>query len=116
MSYCLVQDDTIVEGPGPLPDVWNDGTRDWDLRPMSDAELADLGWLPVTEVPRPSDTETTTHDYSVQVVDGVPSEVWTERPKTPEEIGGRRRHRRTRPRWSPSRMRRSTNWSWLSRT
>ena len=88
MSYCLVQDNVIVEGPGALPDVWNDGERDWDLRPMSDPELAELGWLPVTTVPRPADTETTTHDYSVELVAGVPTEVWTERPKTPDEIAG----------------------------
>ena len=88
MSYALVQNDIIIEGPGALPDVWNDGTRDWDLRPMSDPELAELGWLPVTTTPRPADTETTTYDYSVELVDGVPTEVWTERPKTPDEIAG----------------------------
>ena len=88
MSYALVQNDAIVEGPGALPDVWNDGTRDWDLRPMSDPELAELGWLPVTATPRPPDTDTITYDYSVTVVDGVPTETWTERPKTPDEIAG----------------------------
>ena len=85
MTYCLVQNDTIVEGPGPLPPVWNDGERDWDLRPMSDAELAELGWYEVTTVPRPPDTADTTWDYTVEVVDGAPTEVWTERPKTPDE-------------------------------
>ena len=84
--YALVQGDAIVEGPGALPDVWNDGTRDWDLRPITDPELAELGWFPVVEVPRPPDTETTTHDYSVELVAGLPTEVWTERPKTPDEV------------------------------
>ena len=88
VTYALVEGDTIVEGPGPLPDVWNDGERDWDLRPMDDAELAELGWYEVVTVPRPPDTETTTYDYSVELVAGVPSEVWTERPKTPDEIAG----------------------------
>ena len=57
-QYALVQDDAIVEGPGPLPDVWNDGDRDWDLRPMTDPELAELGWLPLVETERPPDTPT----------------------------------------------------------
>jgi hypothetical protein len=83
--YALVQNDAIVEH-GPLPDVWNDGTRDWDLRPMTDPELADLGWLPVMELPRPEDTTTTTYDYSVQLVDGKPTTVWTERSKTQGEL------------------------------
>ena len=85
MNYALVQNGAIVEH-GALPDVWNDGTRDWDLRPMSDAELAELGWLPVTTTPRPADTADTTHDYSVELVDGTPTEVWTPRPMTPDEI------------------------------
>ena len=84
MQYALVQDDVIVSY-GALPDVWNDGERDWDLRPMSDVELAELGWLPVTTVERPPDTETTTHDYTVELVAGTPTETWTERPKTPDE-------------------------------
>ena len=88
MTWALVEGDTIVEGPGSLPDVWNDGERDWDLRPMTAAELAELGWYEVVTVPRPPDTETTTYDYTVEVVDGAPTEVWTERPKTPDEIAG----------------------------
>jgi hypothetical protein len=87
VTYALVEGDTIAE-TGPLPDVWNDGERDWDLRPMSDAELAELGWYPVTSTPRPPDTADTTHDYSVELVAGVPTEVWTERAMTPDEIAG----------------------------
>lgn len=35
---------------------------------------------------RPADTDTTTTDYSVQLVAGVPTVVWTPRPWTPEEL------------------------------
>ena len=84
-QYALVQADVIVEGPGALPDVWNDGTRDWDLRPMTDPELAALGWLPLVETPRPVDTADATHDYTVEVVAGQPTVVWRARSKTAEE-------------------------------
>ena len=85
ITYALVQNDSIIQY-GPLPAVWNDGERDYDLRPLSDAELANLGWYPVATVQRPPDTDTTTYDYSVALVDGMPTEVWTARPKTPDEI------------------------------
>ena len=87
MMYALVENDTIVDGTvGALPDVWNDGTRDWDLRPMDAAQLSELGWYEVVTTERPPDTDTTTHDYSVDLVGGTPTEVWTERPKTPDEV------------------------------
>ena len=85
-DYALIQDNTIVEVVGTLPNVWNDGTRDWDLRPMTDAELAAIGWHLVVTTPKPADTDTTTHDYSVELVAGKPTEVWTARPKTQLEI------------------------------
>ena len=84
-QYALVEDDAITQY-GALPDVWNDGQRDWDLRPMEDPELAELGWLPVAEAPRPPDTATDTTTYSVDLVDGTPTEVWTVRPWTAEEL------------------------------
>ena len=84
-QYALVQDDTIIQY-GDLPKVWNDGKRDWDLRPMSDEELAELGWLPVVTTPKPTDTATTTQEYSVELIDDVPTEVWTERDFTQTEL------------------------------
>jgi hypothetical protein len=53
---------------------------------MNDTQLATLGWLPVVTAVRPSDTDTTTTDYSVQLVSGKPTEVYTARPKTQAEI------------------------------
>lgn len=43
------------------------------------------GWYQVVDVPRPDDTPTTTHDLTVQLVDGTPTVVWVERPMTPDE-------------------------------
>jgi hypothetical protein len=86
VTYALVQQDTITQVGFPSNGVYNDGTRDWDLRTMSDPELAAIGWLPVTTTSRPPDTATTTFDYSIELVGGVPTEVWTERPMTQAEI------------------------------
>ena len=105
--YALVQNDAIVQH-GALPQVWNDGSRDWDLRPMTDQQLAELGWFSVVETPRPADTADTTHDYSVELLAAVPTETWTPRPTTPDERPGSSR-RRTSPRCTPSPARRSTS-------
>lgn len=48
--------------------------------------LAATGWAEVVEAERPADTDTTTHDRSVELVDGVPTVVWTERAKTQAEL------------------------------
>jgi hypothetical protein len=87
MSYAHVTDDTI-DYVGALPEIWNDGTRDWDLRPddITPEQLAEIGWYEVVRVQRPPDTETTTHDESVTLVDGVPTQTWTEREWTTEEL------------------------------
>lgn len=76
----------VIDHQGPLPPVWNDGERDWDLRPMSDEELAELGWFAVVYTDRPPNTDTTTWDSAIVLVDGVPTEQWTERPWTNEEL------------------------------
>jgi hypothetical protein len=56
---------------------------------MVGADTRPPGWLPVVTTPRPPDTATDTHDYSVALVGGVPTEVWTPRPWTPVELEGR---------------------------
>lgn len=45
-----------IDHTGPLPQTWNDGTRDWDLRPGDPDTLAAAGWHPVTPTDRPADT------------------------------------------------------------
>lgn len=44
------------------------------------------GYFPVTDVPRPADTATDTFDRSVQLVNGTPTVVWTQRPLTADEL------------------------------
>ena len=44
------------------------------------------GWYDVVDVERPPDTDTTTFDRTVEIVDGVPTVVWTERAKTDDEL------------------------------
>jgi hypothetical protein len=85
--YALVRDNAAERDRLPRSGVWNDGTRDWDLRPMSDAQLAALGWLPIVTVERPADTATHTADYAgLVVVGGQPTQTWTVRPWTAAEL------------------------------
>lgn len=80
---------TIITQVGVLPRIWNDGTRDWDFRPadLPPAFLASLGWHPITTTTRPADTATTTSDPApVALVDGVPTQQWTVRLWTAEEL------------------------------
>ena len=86
MTYALVDNDLVVRVGFPPNGVWNDGSRDWDVANMSQSDLAAIGWLPVVETPKPPATDTTTHDLTYQVVSGQPTQVWLERPKTPEEL------------------------------
>lgn len=74
----------VVTAWGDLLGVWWDGARQWDLR--DPANVAAAGWVPVTLTPRPADTATTTTDETVQLVGGVPTQVWTTRALTAEEI------------------------------
>ena len=67
--FAHVQDGQIV-ALGHHPDVEWDGERWWDLRDP-DVRTA-RGWLEVTEVDRPADTDTHTHESTIELVDGVP--------------------------------------------
>lgn len=78
-----------VDQVGQPPALHFDGTRWWDLRPLDPALLSAFGWLPLVEVARPADTETTTHDLSHAMVDGQPSQVWTPRPWTADELAAK---------------------------
>ena len=84
--FAHVQDGQIV-ALGHHPDVEWDGQRWWDLRDP-DVRTA-RGWLEVTEVDRPTDTDTHTHDLTYEMVDGQPTQVWTAREWTPEELTAR---------------------------
>jgi hypothetical protein len=98
MSYIRVLDNTIVSMASPPdllpPEDITAEDRWWDLRrhdydeAMWEVDIIEPhGWLPVVHTDRPPDTDTTTYVYSLELVDGVPTEVWTPRPWTPEELG-----------------------------
>lgn len=66
-----------------------DGGRWWDLR--DSAVLTEwkstYGWVEVVEVSRPADTATDTYNnVTVELVDGIPTQVWTSRPWTAEGL------------------------------
>jgi hypothetical protein len=100
MSYARVLDDTIISsGPPPEllePDDVTAENRWWDLRhhhhdlaTWESEIIGPHGWLPIVHADRPPDTATDTSDYSLELVDGAPTEVWTVRPWTPEELASR---------------------------
>jgi septal ring factor EnvC (AmiA/AmiB activator) len=88
MTYALVTDGTI-QAVGSLPPAtrrldngnWVLGLRDAPV----DLQQA-CGYFAVTRAERPADTPTTTWDRTVVLVDGTPTEVWTERAKTQAEL------------------------------
>jgi hypothetical protein len=88
MTYALVVGDTI-QSLGPLPrSARRLDTGQWVMG-LKDAALEQqqaCGYFEVVRVAQPADTPTTTHDRSVTLVAGVPTETWTERPKTQAEI------------------------------
>lgn len=103
MSYARVLNDAdlgaeyiaeIGDPPETIgPEDITSGGRWWDLRihdydvPTWETEiLSPHGWLPVVTAQRPVDTDTTTHDYSLEVISGLPTEVWTARPWTQAEL------------------------------
>jgi hypothetical protein len=88
--YAHVVDNRITRIGRP-PRLLYDGTRWWDLRTPAPEQLAQHGWLPVTTVPRPEDTETHTHDLTHELIDGTPTQVWVERPWTAQELTNRAR-------------------------
>ena len=64
-----------------------DGGRWWDLRDslVLYEWMQQFGWQEVVDVPRPSDT-TSDWTKTVELVEGVPTEVWVVRPWTLEEL------------------------------
>ena len=88
--YALIQSDAITQ-VGALPRIWNDGTRDWDFRPVDlpSGLLGSLGWFPIALTPRPADTATDTYVEDVALVSGMPVQTWNSRPWTVEELAAR---------------------------
>lgn len=63
-------------------------SNDWvlGLGSASAKTLAACGWFDVVESVKPDDTDTHTFDRSVEMVGGVPTVVWVERPWTTAEL------------------------------
>ena len=53
--YCLIENDEIIDGPRPLPSGWKNISG---LDCLSDEELKNLGWLPITQINPTYDSET----------------------------------------------------------
>jgi hypothetical protein len=64
----------------------DDGAWVLGLPDASDVLKAACGFLPITDVVRPSDTATETFDRTVQLVSGAPLVMWTKRAKTDAEL------------------------------
>jgi hypothetical protein len=87
MNYALIVNNAIEAVQGRLP-RGADADGQW-IEPVTEANAASCGWFPVVDVSRPDDTDTHTHDRSVELVNGTPTVVWTERPWTAEELTAR---------------------------
>lgn len=90
--YALILNNEIQSLGNPPQGARRLDTGQWVTPPAgiwTDSLLAACGWLPVTETPRPDDTDTATHDYSVELVDGTPTETWTVREWTADELAAR---------------------------
>jgi hypothetical protein len=89
MTYALVIDNAI-QSIGALPraarrlddGAWVLGLRDYGTVETQQA----CGYFAVVDAAKPADTATTTHDRTVELLEGVPTVVWTERNKTPDEL------------------------------
>lgn len=46
-------------------------------------------WEQLVRTPKPADTDTDTHDRSIELVNGTPTVVWTSRPWTADELTAR---------------------------
>ena len=87
--YAHVTNGTI-DTVGRLPNAVRNADGNWVMLSYATPdELAALGWHAVTDTPRPDDTDTTTHDRSIELVAGTPTVTWTPRPYTADEQTGR---------------------------
>ena len=79
----------IIQRTGQLPrSARRLDTNQWVMGLATapvDAQQA-CGWYEIVTTDKPDDTDTTTHDRSIELVNGVPTIVWTERDKTADEL------------------------------
>ena len=84
--YAKILNGEIIDTGYP-PRIERTPERDWDLRDPATREAR--GWFEVLETERPADTDSGTHISDIQMVDGIPTRVWTYRNWTPEETASR---------------------------
>lgn len=88
ITYALVTNDAI-QSLGRLPNSARRlDTGEWVMG-LATAPVAmqqACGWFEVADTARPADTATTTFDRAVELVNGTPTVVWTERAKTQVEL------------------------------
>ena len=89
MTYYARIVNGTIDQIGTPPAVALAGGRWWDLRTLDPAALAACGWVPVTETPRPADTDTTTSEVGWAITGETVTQKWTPRPWTAEELAGR---------------------------
>lgn len=91
MTFVRVTNDTVTEerGTPPTEGELPDGRTVSGITPTNFDMLAACGWHPVTDTPRPDDTDTTTHERSLANESGTWTVVWTPRPWTADELAAR---------------------------
>jgi hypothetical protein len=88
MNYALVQNGTLMSWGSVPRSARRLDTQEWvlGLREADDATRASCGYLPIVNTPRPTLADGEEADSSYELVDGVPTQVWTVRAKSESEI------------------------------
>ena len=85
MLYAHVTNGTI-DAYGQPPNSVYDGTSWHDLTTRDPAILAAAGWYLIAETPPPDPIDGGIHEPAIQLVDGLPTRVWTWRAWTDTEL------------------------------
>lgn len=82
----FIHDDGTERGTPPTEGTLPDGRTVSGITPTNLDMLAACGWHPVTDTPRPDDTDTDTYERSIVNEAGTWTVVWTPRPWTADEV------------------------------
>ena len=92
MTYALIINNEKITLGNPPTGARRLDTGAWVTPPAdgwTDALLADCGWLPVAEAPRPADTDTHTYEPTYTVTGSTVTQAWTARAWTAGELTAR---------------------------
>jgi hypothetical protein len=89
--HALIEDNVVTAlRDAPSGGAWEDDQwLDFTDPTVLSAWEKRHGWVPVTETPRPVDTETVKHDEKIELVDGLPVQQWKSRPWNAAEVAER---------------------------